>query len=84
MEKLANDYSLEMGRLEDFLNQTGGLLNTLDLDDEAAAMKAIEKINQWERESAATTPLLEHTSNASTAGKNGSVVEQIVNQRLEI
>lgn len=58
MEKLANEYSAEIGVLEDFMQSTSGFLNEIDLENEGAAQHAMDLISQFESESLKNSKLM--------------------------
>jgi hypothetical protein len=85
MEKLVNDYTLEMGHLEDFLQETQTMFVSLDLEDEASAQRTLARIAQWEKESEGKTMMLEHKAEPvvmAYGGPKGSATDAMLEKIL--
>jgi hypothetical protein len=85
MEKLVSDYTLEMGHLEDFLQETQTMFVSLDLEDEASAQRTLARIAQWEKESEGKTMMLEHKAEPvvmAYGGAKGSATDDMLEKIL--
>jgi hypothetical protein len=50
MERIQMEYSQEMGTLVDFLQSTGDMLKSMDIEDDVAYEKTIQMIDGWEQQ----------------------------------
>lgn len=51
MEKLADDYGMKMGEIENFMDVSKGFIDTVDLDNGVFEQNALNQLEEWEKKS---------------------------------
>lgn len=51
MEKLADDYAMKVGEIENFMEVSNGFIQSVDLENGVYEMDALDQLNAWEKKS---------------------------------